>query len=155
VWYSYAIVRIVPRVERGECLNVGVVLFARERQYLSARLELDLERLQAFSPGADPALIQRHLDVFKGICAGDPRSGPIAGLPPPERFHWLTTPRSTVLQTSPVHAGLTDDPESAIDEIFDRLVRLPRDEQMDGNHSVLGRDRSHPSKGSFVNEQLR
>ena len=127
VWYSYAIVRVVPRVERGECLNVGVVLFAREAGYLAARIELDAARLQALAPGIDIAPIERHLASFAAICAGRPEGGPLAALPPPERFHWLTAPRSTVIQTSPAHEGTTADPAATLDDLLATFVRLPPD----------------------------
>ena len=125
MWYSYAIVRVVPRPERGECLNVGVVLFAREARYLGARVELDGARLRALAPDADVALIERHLGTFSAICAGAPEGGPLAALPPSERFHWLTAPRSTVIQTSPVHVGATADPRAALEELLDAFVRPP------------------------------
>jgi hypothetical protein len=123
VWYSFAVVRVVPRVERGECLNAGVILFDREQDVLDARIELDHARLRALDPGADVALIERHLRSFLAICAGDPAGGPLAALPPSERFHWLTAPRSTVIQTSPVHAGTAADPRAALEELMDELVR--------------------------------
>jgi hypothetical protein len=123
VWYSYAIVRVVPRVERGECINAGVVLFAREARWLAARFELDHARLLAIDPTADIPLIERHLATFLAIADGDDIGGPIAALPPSERFHWLTAPRSTIIQVSPVHAGKTDDPETAIQELLDAYVR--------------------------------
>src|SRR5215218_6672850 len=94
VWYSYAIVRVVPRVERGECLNVGVILFARTVPYLDARIQLDPERLRALYPDLELAPLQRHVDSFLAICSGDTRGGPLAVLPPSDRFHWLTAPRS-------------------------------------------------------------
>jgi hypothetical protein len=125
VWYSYAIVRVVPRVERGECLNVGVVLFAREAGYLAARIQLDAARLQALAPGIDLAPIERHLASFAAIAAGRPEGGPLAALPPPERFHWLTAPRSTVIQTSPAHEGTTADPAATLDDLLATFVRLP------------------------------
>ena len=126
VWYSYAIVRVVPRVERGECMNVGVVLFARERRFLGARIELDGDRLRALAPDADVELIRRHLHAFHAIGAGDAAGGPLAALPPSERFHWLTAPRSTVIQTSPVHEGRCSDPATTLTELVDALVRTPR-----------------------------
>lgn len=125
MWYSYAIVRVVPRVERGECLNAGVVLFARTRRFLEARLEIDEGRLSALAPDADVALIRRHLQAFAAVCAGASEGGPLATLPPPERFYWLTAPRSTVIQTSPVHVGTGEDPLAALEELMDTLVRLP------------------------------
>lgn len=125
MWYSYAIIRIVPRVERGECINVGAVLFARTHRYLAARLDLDATRLRALDPAADLALIERHLGNFLAICAGDPAGGPLAALPFSERFHWLTAPRSTIIQTSPVHTGQCADPEAALEELLAAYVRLP------------------------------
>jgi hypothetical protein len=124
-WYSYAIIRVVPRVERGECLNVGVILFARERRYLDARIELDRDRLRALAPEADVDLIERHLRTFAAICAGAPEGGPLAALPPSERFHWLTAPRSTVIQPSPVHVGTTTNPRVTLEELLDCFVRPP------------------------------
>ncbi len=126
VWYSYAIVRVVPRVERGECMNVGVVLFARERRYLAARFELDRPRLLALAPDLDLALVERHLETFCAIAAGQREGGPVADLPPAERFHWLTAPRSTIVQTAPAHEGRTADPESEVERLLDSYVRLPR-----------------------------
>ncbi|MDP8924036.1 MAG: DUF3037 domain-containing protein [Chloroflexota bacterium] len=125
-WYTYAIIRVVPRVDRGECVNVGVVLFARERRFLGARIELDAERLHALAPEADVELIRRHLETFLAICAGDEAGGPLAALPPADRFHWLTAPRSTIIQTSAVHVGTSADPAAALDELLDAYVRPPR-----------------------------
>ena len=124
-WYSYAVIRVVPRVERGECLNVGVILFARELGYLEARIELDAARLRALAPEADAAQIDRHLRTISAICAGAAEGGPLAALPPSDRFHWLTAPRSTVIQTSPIHVGATADPEVTVEELLDAFVRPP------------------------------
>jgi hypothetical protein len=124
-WYSYAVVRVVPRVERGECINVGVVLFAPTRRFLQARVELDPARLRALAPDADLELIERHLRTFEAICAGRPEGGPVAALPPSDRFHWLTAPRSTVIQTSPVHVGRSKDPAATLDELLRDLVQPP------------------------------
>ena len=126
VWYSYAIVRVVPRVERGELINVGVVLFVRERRYLAARIELDRPRLLAVAPDLDLPLVERHLASFLAISDGRPEGGPLADLPPAERFHWLTAPRSTMIQTSPAHAGRTHDPAAELDRLLDAYVRPPR-----------------------------
>ena len=126
VWYSYAIVRVVPRVERGEFLNVGVVLFSRELDFLEARIELDRERLRGVAPNVDLGQVERHLATFKAIAAGESVGGPIAALPSPERFHWLVAPRSTTIQTSPVHVGRSDNPEAAVDALLDEFVRLPQ-----------------------------
>lgn len=125
VWYSYAMVRVVPRVERGECVNVGVVLFVRARRYLAARVELDRTRLLALAPDLDLALVERHLASFQAICDGRAEGGPLADLPPAERFHWLTAPRSTMIQTSPSHVGRTTDPATEVDRLLDAYVRPP------------------------------
>lgn len=121
--FDYAILRVVPRVEREEFLNAGVILFCLERDFLSARVELDEARLLAFSPGVDTALVRQHLEAVPRICAGLPEGGAIARLSLRERFHWLVAPRSTVIQVSPVHTGLAGSPQRALDEIFERMVR--------------------------------
>jgi hypothetical protein len=126
VWYSYAIVRVVPRVERGECINVGIVVFSRERRYLAGRIELDRTRLLALAPDLDTAAIERHLLSFAAICDGRPEGGPLADLPAAERFHWLVAPRSTMVQTSPAHAGQTHDLPGELDRLLDAFVRSPR-----------------------------
>jgi len=120
--FQYAIVRVFPRVERGECLNVGVVLLCRERRYLGARIALDEQRLVAFAPDVDPATIRPHLDAIERIAAGDPTAGPIARLGQAERFHWLVAPASTIIQTSEVHSGLCDDPAAELDHLVATLV---------------------------------
>ncbi len=125
IWFSYAVVRIVPRVERGEFLNVGIILFARTVHFLVSCIELDRPRLRAFAPSLDMAIIERHLDAFVAICAGSAAGGPIAQLPPSERFHWLTAPRSAMIQTSPIHIGCGADPRTALDALCDTLVRPP------------------------------
>ena len=125
MWYSYAVVRVVPRVERGEFLNVGIVLFSRERDVLAARIEVDEQRLRTLAPAVDARLVEQHLETFRAICEGASEGGPIAALPKPERFHWLVAPRSTMIQTSAVHVGRSDEPERALDELFDELVRVP------------------------------
>jgi hypothetical protein len=124
-WYSYAIIRTVPRVERGECVNVGVILFVRTVGFLEARIELDEARVRALAPEVDLAQLRAHLEVFRSVAAGAPEGGPIAAQPPSARFHWLTSPRSTMIQTSPVHVGCTDDPEGTLEELLDTLVRPP------------------------------
>jgi hypothetical protein len=120
--FQYAVIRVVPRVERGETLNAGVVLLCRPRRYLGARVALDEPRLAALAPGVDPETIRPHLDAVERIAAGDGAAGPIARLSPPERFHWLVAPASTVIQPSEVHTGLTDDPEAELDRLFRQLV---------------------------------
>jgi hypothetical protein len=131
VWYSYAIVRVVPRVERGEFLNVGVVLFGREQEFLGAKIEVDEQRLLSLAPDVDLATVERHLATFQAICDGDSSGGPIAALPAPERFHWLVAPRSTMIQTSPVHVGRSDEPARALDDLLAEFVR-PRAPQAAG-----------------------
>lgn len=121
--YQYAIIRVVPLVERGECLNAGVVLLCRSKAFIGARTELDTARLRALAPSTDPASIQRHLDAIERIARGDPEGGPIALLSIAERFHWLVSPASTSIQPSAVHTGLTDDPAAELEHLMDRLVR--------------------------------
>jgi hypothetical protein len=124
--FEYAIVRVVPRVERGEMFNAGIVLHSRPRRFLDARVELDQELLRALAPECDPAEIRAHLEAIPRIAAGDPAAGPIARLTRAERFHWLVAPSSTVVQASDVHTGLTDDPAATLDHLFRTLVQLRR-----------------------------
>lgn len=121
--YHSAVLRVVPHVHRGVFANVGVLLHARTAGFLGGRIVHDPEALAALAPGVDVDLLGRYLRCYEGICAGDPAAGPIALLPPSERFHWLTAPRSDVLQTSPVHEGLTDDPAATLEALFRDLVR--------------------------------
>ena len=121
--FQYAILRVVPRVERGECINVGVVLFARTRDFLGMRVALDAARLAALSPTTDPAPLAAQIEGLMRIAAGDPEAGPIARLPVHQRFHWLVAPSSTTLQPSAVHTGLCDEPASMLDHLHERLVR--------------------------------
>ncbi len=127
MWYSYAIVRVVPRVERGEFLNVGVIVLAREQELCLASVELDARRVLSLAPDIDIAALERHLGALLAIGAGRPEGGPIAALPPPERFYWLVAPRSTMIQTSPVHVGRTDEPVLAktMHTLLVEFVRLP------------------------------
>jgi hypothetical protein len=124
-WYSYAIVRVVPRVERGEQINVGVILYAPELRFLAARIELDPDRVRAIAPEADLALIEQHLQGFQGIADGTPEAGALSALPQSDRFHWLTAPRSTMIQTAPVHTGVCADPEAALEDLLNDFVRPP------------------------------
>jgi hypothetical protein len=123
--FQYAVLQVVPDIERGERLNAGVVLFARRHRFLQARVGLDELRLAALAPGADAALLARQLAGLERIAAGDPGAGPIAALPPSERFAWLVAPASTAIQPSAVHTGLCEDPAAALDRLFDRLVLSP------------------------------
>ena len=122
--FSYALLRVVPRVERGEFLNAGVVLFCRPRRYLSARIALDEARLASLAPGLDPAEVRSHLDAAARVAAGDADAGPVARLDQSERFHWLVAPSSTMIQTSPVHTGLCEDPEATLERLLASLVSL-------------------------------
>ena len=121
--FDYAVVRVVPRVEREEFVNAGVILFSLERDYLAARVELDRARLRALAPDVDLVLVEEHLAAVPRIAAGGEGSGPIGALSRRERFHWLVAPRSTIIQVSPVHSGLCDDPERALERLVERLVR--------------------------------
>lgn len=121
--YQYAIIRVVPRVDRGECLNAGVVLLCRSKAFIGARTELDEGRLAALAPDVDPATVRPHLAAIELIAGGDPAGGPMAAMSVAERFHWLVSPASTIIQPSAVHTGLTDDPAGELEHLFATLVR--------------------------------
>ena len=121
--FQYAVLRVVPHVERGEHVNAGVVVFCRQLKFLAARVSLDDSRLLALAPDVDPGPIREQLDTLARVVAGEPDAGPIAALEPSERFHWLTAPASTIVQPSPVHTGLTSDPAAELEHLFTRLVR--------------------------------
>jgi hypothetical protein len=121
--FDYAVVRVVPRVERGEFLNAGVIVFSRTARVLEARIGLDAERLWVLAPSIDRDVVQSYLDAIPRICAGGGDAGPIGALSQSERFHWLVAPRSTIIQTSPVHSGVHADPRAALDHLFEKLVR--------------------------------
>lgn len=120
--FDYAILRVVPRVERQEFINAGVIVFCLEKRYLAASVRLDAERLRALWPEADAAEINEHLEAVPRICAGDPSAGPIAALSQRERFHWLIAPRSTIVQPSPVHTGVCDDPEGLLERLAKQFL---------------------------------
>jgi hypothetical protein len=117
--FDYAILRVVPRVEREEFINAGVIVFCPEKDYLAVRILLDCERLKALWPELDTELVANHLEAIQKICAGDAAAGPIAQLSRRERFHWLVAPRSTIIQPSPVHTGVCD----ATGRLLDRLEK--------------------------------
>lgn len=119
--YEYAVIRVVPRVEREEFINVGVVLYCRERRLLLVRMDATLQRLQVF-PGVDAEEVCAYLQAFAQICAGAKDGGPIASLAAAERFRWLTATRSTIVQSSKVHPGFCADPAQKLDQLFDQLV---------------------------------
>lgn len=121
--YDYAIVRVVPRVERQEFINVGVILSCPAKDFLQARIELDEQRLLALDPTLDMEAIRENLASIPAICIGGPEAGPIGQLSQRERFHWLVAPRSTIIQTSPVHLGRCTDPLAALQHLMDKMVR--------------------------------
>ena len=120
--FQYAAVRVVPRVERGEALNAGVLLFCRPLRFLGARVALDEGLLRALAPDCDVPAVREHLRLVERVAAGDEAGGPIAALPRSERFHWLVAPSSTIVQPGPVHTGLTDAPARELDRLFAALV---------------------------------
>lgn len=120
--FDYAIVRIVPHVEREEFINVGVIVFCRTKRFLEAQIALDESRLMSVCPDLDIQMVLEHLALIPQTCAGGDEAGPIGQLPQAERFHWLVAPRSTIIQTSPVHCGMCEDPVAALDELYSRLV---------------------------------
>ena len=117
--FEYALVRVVPRVERGEVINAGVIVYSHRHRYLAVRIELDVDRLLAVDPAADADAVRSALAAFEKACS----EGPLAGRPLGERFRWLTAPRSTIVQPGPVHSGLTTDPAASLTHLFDTLVR--------------------------------
>lgn len=121
--FDYSVVRVVPHVERGEFINVGVIVFCRTLGYLAAKLEPDLARLAALAPLCEIDVVLDHLDSIRRVCEGGPAAGPIGLLSQSERFHWLVAPRSTVIQTSPVHPGLCTDPAGVHERLMDQMVR--------------------------------
>ena len=123
--YDYAIIRIVPRVERGERINVGVILSCVDDEFLESRIELDRARLLAVDPALDLEAVESGLAIIPAVCAGGAEAGPIGLLPPRARFRWLVSPRSTVIQMSPVHTGRTTDPAAALDRLLATMVRRP------------------------------
>ena len=116
--FSYAVIRVVPDIEREEFLNAGLILFDRERRFLAARTHLDADALAALHPGCDADAIRAQLDLIERTAAGEVEVAPFATMSQSERFHWLTTPRSTIVQPGPLHAGVTDDPAATFDHLF-------------------------------------
>lgn len=120
--FDYAVVRVVPRVDRDEFVNAGVIVFSPQKRFLNARTHVDETRLKALWPSLDIALVRRHLEAIPRVAAGDPEAGPIARLSQSQRFHWLTAPRSTVIQISPVRTGLAAEPEKLLAHLTQELV---------------------------------
>lgn len=130
--YDYAIVRVVPRVERGELINAGIVLSCPAADFLEAAIELDEGRLRALDEGIDLDAVRAHLAAIPLVCRGGAEAGPIGELPQRNRFHWLVSPRSTMIQMSPVHTGRTANPAAALDRLMDTMVRRPAKPQSVG-----------------------
>ena len=124
--YDYAVIRVVPRVEREEFVNVGIILSCERNGYLRARIELDEARVRALDPRIDLESLRLHLDTIPRICEGGAQAGPIGLLPKRARFHWLTAKRSAIIQTSPVHMGKCGDMDAILEHLLDRMVRIPR-----------------------------
>jgi hypothetical protein len=123
--FAYTILRLVPRIDRGECINVGVVVFCRQHRFLGLRYELDHARLRALCPGLEPDDVAPHLHAIDAVLRGDPAAGALAALDQSDRFGWVAARSSTVIQASEVHTGLTDDPAATLEHLFDRLVACP------------------------------
>jgi Protein of unknown function (DUF3037). len=124
--FEYAVLRVSPRVERGETVNVGVVLFCRTRRFLGMKVDLgerQVAALRALAPDADLDAVRSHLASIEAIVAGESAAGPIAALAAPERFRWVTSPSSTIIQPSEVHGGMTEDPRASLEELFEKLAR--------------------------------
>lgn len=121
--FEYAVVRVVPRVERGEVMNAGVLLYCRARSFVAARVHLDEDRLRCLDPAADVTGVRAALRAVEGICLGGAQAGQAADDDAGRRFRWLTAPRSTVVQPGPIHTGLTADPAAEVDRLLDLLVR--------------------------------
>ena len=122
--YDYAVIRVIPRVEREEFINVGVILSCPAKNFLEAHIELDEHRLLALDPSVDLDVIRKHLAAITTICAGGKEAGPIGQLSQRERFHWLVAPRSTMIQTSSVHTGYCDNPAEALAHLVGKMVSV-------------------------------
>ncbi|MBA9007050.1 MULTISPECIES: DUF3037 domain-containing protein [Thermomonospora] len=121
--FEYAVIRVIPRPERGEAMNVGVVVYCRNKDFLGCRTHVDEDRLRALDPSLDLAGVRSALHAVECVCRGGEVAGQAAAEPPGSRFRWLTAPRSTVVQPGPVHAGLTDDPAAELERLLHLLVR--------------------------------
>ena len=130
--YDYAVIRLVPRVDRGEQINVGIILSCADLDYLDARIEVDEAALRAIDPAADMDAMRAHLATIPAVCAGGPEAGPIGALPKRGRFRWLVSPRSTIIQPSPIHTGRTGDPAACLEKLMDRMVRRPESPALNG-----------------------
>lgn len=124
--FEYAILRVVPRVERGEFVNAGVVLFSKSLRYLEARIELDMARVRALDPTVDLDGVLAHLEAVQAVCRGGEQAGALSQMSQAERFRWLVSPRSTIVQTSPVHLGQSDNPGAELEDLLTKMVRVQR-----------------------------
>jgi len=120
--FDYSIIRVVPRVEREEFINAGVIVYSPTRNYLKAKIKLDTKRLEALAPELDAAMIMKHLEAIPTLCEGGAEAGPIGQLPLRSRFHWLVAPRSTMIQTSPVHTGLCENGDEMLERLLEKMV---------------------------------
>lgn len=120
--FSYAVLRVVPDIEREEFVNAGLVVFCRARRFLRARTTRDAGRLRSLRPEVDADALRAQLALVESIAAGEVEHGPLAGMSQSERFHWLTTPRSTAVQPGPIHGGMTRDPDATFDHLYATLV---------------------------------
>ena len=127
--YDYAVIRVVPKVERAEFVNAGVIVSCPAREFLAARIELDERRVAALDPTLDLETVKAHLAAIPIVCAGGERAGPIGDLSQRERFHWLVAPRSTIIQTSPVHSGSCREPAAVLERLLETMVRPARADQ--------------------------
>ena len=124
VTYEFAIIRLVPKVERGEFMNIGVILFSKRKAYLDMKIHLDVDRIKSFSNNVDIDEVKNYLEAWHKVCSGGGEAGRIGTLSLPERLRWLTATRSTIIQSSEVHPGVTENPESELEDLFRRLVIL-------------------------------
>ena len=122
-FYDYAVIRIVPKVDREEFINTGIILSCEEKEFLDARIEINEKRLKALAPDFDLETVKTHLNAIYAICRGGKESGTIGKLSQRQRFHWLTSPKSTIIQTSPVHSGYCKNPEKALNHLFEKVVK--------------------------------
>jgi hypothetical protein len=123
-FYDYAVIRVVPRVEREEFINVGIILSCPEKEFLDALIKLDEKKVEAFDPSLDIETTKSHLSAIKEICTGSVEAGTIGNLSGRERFHWLTSPKSTIIQTSPVHSGYCADPAIELENLVEKMVEI-------------------------------
>ena len=120
--YEYAVIRLVPKVEREEFLNVGVILFSKRKKYLGIKYKIDKERIKAFAEDIDIEIVEKHLKAWEMVCQGAPQGGTIGQFELPSRFRWLVASRSTIIQSSKTHPGLCNDPEAVLSKLFKRYV---------------------------------